>query len=62
MNSNSTFQTTLEEIKKITGIELMLLRPGGGMTAFTCPPGREDTERAESRRNGGSFLTKLQVL
>lgn len=54
MNSNSTFQTTLEEIKKITGIELMLLRPGGGMTAFTCPPGREDTERAEQFAASGA--------
>lgn len=54
MNSNSTFQTTLEEIKKITGIELMLLRPGKGMTAFTCPPGREDTERAEQFAASGA--------
>ena len=54
MTSNSTFQTTLEEIKKIAGIELMLIRPGGEAAAFTCPPGPEDMERAKRFADSGA--------
>lgn len=53
MISNNAWRTTLEEIKKIAGLELTLYYPDGTAAASTAPPGpekkrNENREKAES--------------